>query len=393
MLLDRLVSVAKNLEDPNFFLLGPNIKGLYFFGFWQPPIKRMRNNLYNMFLVCTILFVLSQIIDLYYLRHDLAKALDNFSLTALSVVSCAKGWSFVLFKARWYELVKSISQEERTEIQKQNKEALMEMRRYRRYARSMTFSYWLLVLITYLALLLAPLMRYIFSTAYKEGIKEGIEPYPQIINSWFPFDNTKIPGYIYGSAIHLIFSTQGSAAIAMYDTCVVVIIIYLKGELRVLKNQCKRIFETEEKQCTNIFMVNIKECHRKHNVLMRQYTLFNSLVSPIMFFYVLICSITICCSVVQINLTGITTYKKLWVIQYTVGQVFQLFMLCWHANEVFVESYAVDRGVYDSDWWKSNVFIRKHLLLLAGKLNQPFILTAGPFSKLTVLTFISVSIT
>jgi hypothetical protein len=32
-----------------------------------------------------------------------------------------------------------------------------------------------------------------------------------------------------------------------------------------------------------------------------------------------------------------TLYDKLWVIQYSLGQIFQLFMFCWHANEVYIE--------------------------------------------------------
>ncbi|CAD0204917.1 unnamed protein product [Chrysodeixis includens] len=52
------------------------------------------------------------------------------------------------------------------------------------------------------------------------------------------------------------------------------------------------------------------------------------------------------------------------------------------------QSMEVDRGLYNSDWWHGDVRVRKQLLLLAGKLNQPFVLHAGPYTTLSVPTFI-----
>ncbi|XP_026735655.1 odorant receptor Or2-like [Trichoplusia ni] len=109
-----------------------------------------------------------------------------------------------------------------------------------------------------------------------------------------------------------------------------------------------------------------------------------------MFMYVLLCSITICGSVVQFTSKEVTTSQKLWVIQYTTGLVSQLFLYCWHSNEVTLQSMEVDRGLYNSDWWQGDVRVRKQLLLLAGKLNQPFVLHAGPYTTLSVPTFIEI---
>lgn len=63
-----------------------------------------------------------------------------------------------------------------------------------------------------------------------------------------------------------------------------------------------------------------------------------------------------------------------------------------HICKSHLQSKQVDRGIYNSDWWQSDVRVRKQLLLLAGKLNHPFILDAGPYTTLSVPTFIEVSI-
>ncbi|CAH0402430.1 unnamed protein product [Chilo suppressalis] len=92
---------------------------------------------------------------------------------------------------------------------------------------------------------------------------------------------------------------------------------------------------------------------------------FNDLMSPTMCLYVLLCSITLCCSVVQLISKEATASQRLWIVQYSSGQILQLFLFCWHANELFLESQNIDGGVYASDWWKADVRMRKQILLLA----------------------------
>ncbi|KPI94303.1 Putative odorant receptor 94a [Papilio xuthus] len=110
-----------------------------------------------------------------------------------------------------------------------------------------------------------------------------------------------------------------------------------------------------------------------------------------MHLYVLVCSINICCSVIQLNLDNVATSQKIWVFEYVSALSIQLFLLCWHSNEIKVESDRADRGVYESNWWKADPSERKQLLLLAGKLAPPYIMKAGPFTDLSIPTFIDLS--
>lgn len=51
-------------------------------------------------------------------------------------------------------------------------------------------------------------------------------------------------------------------------------------------------------------------------------------------------------------------------------------------------------GPYESEWWASNVSAkqRKNVLLLAGQLSLVHNFTAGPFTHLTLSTFVTVRI-
>ncbi|XP_028025266.1 odorant receptor 46a-like [Bombyx mandarina] len=85
-----------------------------------------------------------------------------------------------------------------------------------------------------------------------------------------------------------------------------------------------------------------------------------------------------------------TISQRIWIIQYSIGQISQLFLYCWHSNEFAAKTRDLDRGVYESDWTKGDVFLRRQILLLAGKLSQTLILNAGPYASLSIPTFITI---
>ncbi|XP_035452568.1 odorant receptor 82a [Spodoptera frugiperda] len=387
MFLKKVIKYTKRLEDPKNPLLGPTLKGLYLFGLWQTGGK-FRTVVYNLIHLTTFFFVTSQFVDLYFVRHDINKVLNNMSLTVLSVICLAKCFSYVFWQSEWRKLAQSISEEELKEIKNGDPIILKHMEGYTKYTRIITYMFWTMVLITNFLLILTPLLKYVSSHSYREEIRMGTEPLPQILCSWFPFDNERMPGYLISVIVHIIMGSQGSGVLAVYDMNAVAIMSYLKGQMIILREKCNSLFD--DVTSTQDVLDRIKECHRHHNVLLKHSSVFNSLLSPTMFVYVLMCSITICGSVVQFSSKEATASQKLWVFQYTSGLISQLFLYCWHSNEVTLHSKLVDRGIYSSDWWKSNVRVRKQLLLLAGKLNHPLILDAGPYTTLSIPTFIEI---
>ncbi|KAG6445500.1 hypothetical protein O3G_MSEX003954 [Manduca sexta] len=336
MMFQKLITLTERLEDPKNPLLGPTLKGLYLFGLWQTGGK-IQTICYNVFHCSTVVFVVSQFTDLYLVRNDITKVLNNISLTALSVVCVVKCFSYVLRQAKWKELVKEISQEELLQIKKQDEVTMKLMAKYTEYTRVITYMYWMMVFFTNALLLTTPLIKYLSSKKYREEIKGGSEP-PHIMNSWLPLNTSEMPGYLIEIVVHVIMGCQGAAVVAVYDMNAISIMSYLKGQLLILKAKCKGIFDDGSR----VDVLNrIKECHRHHTVLLKHYRLFNSLLSPTMFVYVLICSITICCSVIQFSSKEATPSQRIWVIQYTTSQVAQLFLYCWHSNEITTEVYTL----------------------------------------------------
>nr|ARO70245.1 Odorant Receptor 33 [Dendrolimus punctatus] len=82
--------------------------------------------------------------------------------------------------------------------------------------------------------------------------------------------------------------------------------------------------------------------------------------------------------------------QRLWIAEYLMALITQLFLYCWHSNNVLFMSNKVEDGVYSSAWWSQNVRIRRCVVLLSGQLRKQIVFTAGPFTKLTVPTFIAI---
>ncbi|CAK1594041.1 unnamed protein product [Parnassius mnemosyne] len=389
-----IFTAPQNFEDSQYPLLGPNLKGLFTFGllqqiYWEG--NKYRIFFLNLIHVSSMIFVITQLVDLYFTRNDFDKALLNMSITVLSFVSICKTISCLVLQSRLVSLIKAISKEEIAAIKEQQNFVMKLMKNYTKYVRFITNLYWTVVLITNIVTILSPLLKYLSTSSYREDIKNDTEPYPQILSSWFPFNNLKMPGYIFATAIHVIMITQGAGVIAVYDANAFAIMTYLKGQFIILREKCRRIFGGDEVILTKIeVQARIKECHRHHNFLLKQCSAFDKIISPVMFIYVLVCSITICCSVVQLSLESVSTTQKLWVLEYSSALAIQLFLFCWHSNEMTVESDRTDRGVYESNWWKANLQERKQLVLLAGKLARPLVMNAGPFTALSVQTFVDI---
>lgn len=260
------LEVFKNFEDPNDPLLGPNIYGLRTFGLLHHRNKYIRL-FFKALHMSAFMFVISQITELYLMRNDFNKVLLNMSVTALSFIALCKAISCLILQSRLQKVIDDIRKEEQSLLVLNKTFEIKLMKNYIDYTRFITYLYWLVVLITNVVTIIAPFVKYA-STSYSEKVTNDTETYPQILSSWFPFDNNKMPGYFFSTLIHVIMTTQGAGVVAVYDANTVAIMTFLKGQFIILKEKSRRIFGDKDDTLTKseIFM-RIKECHRHHNVL------------------------------------------------------------------------------------------------------------------------------
>nr|UVB79109.1 odorant receptor 9 [Heortia vitessoides] len=383
-----MLNVTLKLENKDHPLLGPSLWGLKKCGMWQPKtgIRRM---FFNFIHITATLFVVSQYVELWCIKSDLDLALRNLSVTMLSTVCVIKAGTFVMWQEHWKNVLQYVSNLEKDQLSRKDKVTDTIISEYTVYSRRVTYFYWSLVSATVLTVILAPFAGYISSDEYRARISAELAPYPEIMSSWVPFDRTRGIGYWASVLEHSLICFYGGGIVAIYDSSAVVLMAFFAGQLKLLSENCSRMFESDVVDMEQE-MLKIAECHHHHKNLIKYSKILNSLLSPVMFLYVIICSLMICASAIQITTDGTTTMQRIWIAEYLMALIAQLFLYCWHSNEVSVMSDKVDDGIYKSSWWSRGVVMRRSVLLLAGQLRKNIVFTAGPFTKLNLPAFITI---
>ncbi|XP_073959105.1 uncharacterized protein isoform X2 [Choristoneura fumiferana] len=350
-----LKKYVSRLEDPNHPLLGPTLWGLQSWGMWQPN-SGLSHIIYNLFHLALILFVLSQYIELWLIRADREAALRNLSVTMLSSICAVKAVTFVFWQKHWGDVINFVSTLEKSQLKKKDKTTQDIIEGYTKYSRSVTYFYWCLVTATVFTVIFAPLGEYLSSAEKHEQMRNGSIPYPDMMSSWFPFEKTRGIGYWVVFVEHSLIVFYGGGIVASYDANAVVLMSFFCGQLELLSANCKELFDNGSGLVNYSDTMNrIKMYHNHHLSLIKYSKILNSLLSPVLFLYVIICSLMICASA-----TLLTTSEQ------------------------------VDQGVYESDWWQCGMRVRRCVLLLGGQLRRTILFTAGPFTTLTVSTFVTI---
>nr|AII01056.1 odorant receptor [Dendrolimus houi] len=327
--------------------------------------------------------------ELYVIRTDLDLVLTNLKISMLSVVCIVKANTFFFWQRDWREVFQYVTEADKFERNSRDPVKQRIINTYTRYCRRLTYCYWALVFTTFLTTTLTPLMRYLTSSTFKESYHNGTEPFPHIFSSWMPFDKYNFPGSCITVIWHTVLCAYGAVIMSAYDTCVVVIMVFFGGKIDLLRERCKQIFGDSNEVDEIEFRNTIRQLHRIHIMLLKYTRLFNSLLSPVMFFYMVMCSLVLCASAYQLT-SAQNAAQKLLMAEYLVFGIAQLFLFCWHSNDVLIKNQNVTLGPYESNWWTATLQQRKDVLILSGQLRINNVFTAGPFTRLTLPTFITI---
>ncbi|VVC89369.1 unnamed protein product, partial [Leptidea sinapis] len=317
--------------------------------FWIPkrirfilPENSKAKILYYLYFVNLIvtLFVTSQFVELYVIRSDFTQVLTNLKISMLSIVCIVKSNSFFLWQGKWKEVIDYVTEADKCE--RDDKDTLIEkiIKKYTSYCRYLVNFYWCLVAITAVTVIGTPLIRYVSSETYRQALQNGTELFPHIFSAWTPWDRYQSPG----TWVNLIFQTMmcicGAGIMANFDTCTLVIMVFFGGKFELLKARCEIIFTGDTMISDEEGNTRIHQLHAVHVALMKHIRIFDSLLSPVMFFYVV--------------------------------------------------SSNVSLGPYQSAWWQTSVPQRRNILNLLGQLRATHTFHAGPFTDLTLSTFVSI---
>ncbi|KAI8428409.1 hypothetical protein MSG28_007234 [Choristoneura fumiferana] len=383
-----LTSFLKSLEDSNRPLFGPNYWLLNKTGLILPD-NTLERIFYILIHEIATFFVITQYVELYVIRSDLDLVLTNLKISMLSIVCVVKANTFVIWQKNWRQVIDYINKADKFEREYQDETKGKIINSYTKYCRRVTYFYWGLVFTTVITVTTTPLMKWYSSSAFREGIKNGTEAFPHIFSSWMPIDKEHSPGSWITVFWHIGICAYGSTIMAAYDTSAIVILVYFGGKLDLLRIRCKEMLGAIGEVISNKDAdAAVRQLHEIHVQLLKHSRLFNSVLSPVMFVYMVMCSLMICASAFQLT-SATSKAQKLLMAEYLIFSIAQLFMFCWHSNDVIQKNFNVMMGPYESNWWTAGLQQSKSVLLLQGQLQIMHIYTAGPFTNLTLSTFVS----
>nr|QLI62060.1 odorant receptor 17 [Streltzoviella insularis] len=388
-------TLTERLEDPERPFLGPHYWLTKKIGLFLPKSKLGIVTSYVIHEIVTY-FVVTQYIELYkliVLKADVDILLFNVRSSMLSVVCIVKSNSFLYWQSKWHDLFEYVTETDKFERETQDEVRVSIINNYTNYCRRITNVYWSLVIFTNFTVIFTPLMKYMtLSDEHLKAIENGTEMFPHVFSAWTPFiDKEHSPGCWITILYHAIICSLGTLMVISYDMNAVVIMVFFGGKLLLFRERCKQLFDSDEAGLSDEEVRNrIRDLHLTYVRLVKYFNLFNSLLSPVMFLYVVMCSLVLCASIYQLTSSKDTMMTKFIMAQYFIFASSQLFLFCWHSNDVLAISEIIMYGPYDSKWWAASVRQRKYVLLLIGQLRKDFTFTAGPFTDLTLSTFIAI---
>uniref|UniRef100_A0A0K8TUA5 Odorant receptor n=1 Tax=Epiphyas postvittana TaxID=65032 RepID=A0A0K8TUA5_EPIPO len=376
------------LENPKRPLLGPNVKALQFWGLLLPKNQTMRY-FYMLLHFSIIYFTATEYVDIWFIKSDMNKLLENLKITMLATVSVIKVMTFLLFQEKWISIIAYVTEADLNQRKTEDEINKSIIQNVRGYCRKITYCYWFLMYTTVVIVMVQPIIKYIFFPTYRDNVRSGKEAYLQVVSSWVPFDKNTVSGSIAAYVIQSFAAIYGGGWITSFDTNAIVMMVFFRAELELLKRDSVAIFGSEfalvsEEEAKR----RLKECYKRHVDLVRYSSLFDSCLSPIMMLYMFVCSVMLCVTAYQIT-SETNVMQMLLQVEYLVFGVSQLFLYCWHSNDVFYNSQELVRGPFESVWWKRSV-LRKDLAILMAQFRTRIVFSAGPFAKLSLPTFVSI---
>lgn len=261
--------LLQKLENPEIPLLGPNVLALQFWGLLRPR---------NVLKMCFYLFVnaylyifcITQCVDIWFVKSDLNLLLNNMKLSILSNITALKAIIFLIWQDRWKSIIEYVTAADLKQRNSDDDVKKNIIDGYTKYCRILTYFFGGLMYTTIFIIIFSPLLKYWLSPVYRGNVKNGTEPYFEVVSSWVPFDKSTMPGYIAASAIQSCAALFGGGWVTAHDTTAIAIMVFFRGELEMLRRDCTFIYGTETQKLNDEeVMERIKDCRKRHLELLK----------------------------------------------------------------------------------------------------------------------------
>nr|AIT69889.1 olfactory receptor 35 [Ctenopseustis herana] len=371
-------NIFKFLEDPEHPSVGPHLGLLSLTGQWHP----------NETSICTRLKLAVFSVTVFLFCSQYVKCFVHVEINSLLLILQYAPFHMGIIKttlfqkdySKWKELISYMSSTERRQISEDESEVEEIMDIYIKRGRRVTYFFWALAFFSNFS---------IFSEPYQKNqtIENGTDVYVKIFNFVTPFNQDVPPGYYVSMVIQTVLGHIVSAYVVAWDTLVVSTMIFFAGQLKISRIYCVRVIEagSAEQSHRNIVM-----CHQFHVSLVKYQKLFNSLISSVMFVYLVVVSVNLGVCIIQLSQLKDDLAALMASVLFVVACLIQLLIFYWYGSQVTEESVLVSYGIFESDWFKMDAKVLKEVLLLQLATSKRLVFRAGPFNEMSLTTFVAI---
>nr|AXM05210.1 odorant receptor [Campoletis chlorideae] len=202
-------------------------------------------------------------------------------------------------------------------------------------------------------------------TSLLENIAQRTLPFP----AWFPFDCTS-DWKFWIAFLHQILAHGIAANIGTFhDTFFHEIMIQARAKLNILKFRLRSIPEAIEKpHLKNKDNDGERKKSRLYSQLQEEIYKFvkksNEVFNIVLLVQFSVSAFVICMSTYMLSKLTIHSPEFIFIVVYLLSMILQIFLMCWHGNEVIVESMDVRNAIYDMDWCSLGPNSKKDLHLM-----------------------------
>nr|QLI62096.1 odorant receptor 53 [Streltzoviella insularis] len=366
------------LEIPNHPCIGPHLKLLGLTGLWHPnknsPVTKFKRILFYV----TVTFFCSQYI----------KCLFNIDVISLALIlqyapfhmGIVKSCYFQRHYKKWERLIIYMSSVECAQLADRRTDLIPIMNGYIKKSRRVTYFFWALAFFSNFA---------IFSEPYQKNhvMENSTAVYTKIFDGIAPFNQEKPPGYYVSMVLQTIFGHIVSAYVVAWDTLIVSIMVFFSGQLKVSRWYFVQVIDVNSIEKSH---QNIVKCHHFYTTLVSYQKMFNSLISPVMFIYLIIISVNLGVCIIEIAQLQDDIVTLVSSCLFVLACIIQLLIFYWYANEVTEVNNLVGYGIFESEWMQLDKSLQKEIALLGLITTKKIVFKAGPLNEMSLSTFVGI---
>nr|XP_031847960.1 odorant receptor Or1-like isoform X3 [Nomia melanderi] len=146
-------------------------------------------------------------------------------------------------------------------------------------------------------------------------------------------------------------------------------------------------------QLDNESYKNLKICIKHSNMIFDFSREIQNIFGTAIFFQFLVNCIIIC--LIAFNMAQMKVYIPhilFGMLMYMCCMTYQIFIYCWHGNELYLHSLDMILAAYSNEWWQKTENFKRAIQIIMTRAQRPLILSAGNIMDISLQNFVRVSI-